>query len=397
MRQHLNQYVFSPLFWIMSLLLVGLFLLVLLLFTPIGPKTIAYIADSSVDELSLKGVTGSVLTGLHIDEFAWDSEVGIIVKDINVTIDSYDVENKKIFADNLTVGELAIVIEENTSEVKTSDAPIELPDFGFPINIDANKLQLDSLKIIKKTPAVETAGKTESDLQSLLFQIQGIILNKATIKEGILNYQSLEGAPIILDQPLKIEVANGSLNMNRPHEVNTSGAISFKHPTLGDLSGKILLGGTLTNYTFESDLIFSQAVIGDGTLKVNGVGDYKNVKLEGIDLESIHGKANGNGIVEWDPEIRLDFDIDAKQLSSKKLLPDWPVTADAKIKYQGSFIDSRLENEINILSLDGVYKDQKISGNGLVLNKPDLTRVEKLNLKLGQNSVQLHRELLLNL
>ena len=387
MRLHLNQYVFSPLFWIMSLLLLGLFLLVLLLFTPVGPKAIAYIADSSIDELTLKGVSGSILTGLHVDEFAWNDGVGVVLKDININIDSYDIENKKIYADKLVVGELAIVLEENNSESKTSDDPIELPDFGLPINIDANQLQLDSLQIIDKIPAIQTAGKKATDVQSLLFQIEGMLLNKAVIKDGKLTFGSLQGAPIILERPLKINVANGSLNMNKPHEVNTSGAISFKHPVLGELEGKILLGGTLTNYIFESDLLFSQKELGEGTLIANGEGDYKNVTLKSIEIASVHGNAEATGNVLWDPEIRLAFDVDAKQLNSNKLLPEWPVTADAKIKYEGSYIDSRIENKIEIISLDGDFKGQKITGKGLILNKPDLTRAENVNLNLGNNTL----------
>ena len=387
MRQHLNQYVFSPLFWIMSLLLVGLFLLVLLLLTPIGPKAIAYVADGSIDKLSLKGVSGSILTGLHVDEFAWNDSVGIILKDIHVNIDSYDLENKKIYADKLVVGQLAIVLEESDIPATTSNEPIELPDFGLPVNINANQLKLDSLQIIKKVPVIQTAGSKEPDLQSLLFQIQGMVLNKAVIKDGRLTFESLQGAPIILDQLLKIKVANGSLNMNQPHEVKTSGEVSFKHPLLGDLEGKVLLGGTLTNYTFESDSIFNQEELGEGTVIATGEGDYKNVTLKYIEVESIHGKAKAKGNVLWDPEIRLAFDVDARELNSKKLLPEYPVTADAKIRYEGSYIDSRLENKVNIISLDGDFKGQKISGNGLIVNKPDLTRAEKVNLQLGDNTV----------
>jgi len=64
------------------------------------PQNYAYIVDSSIDELSLKGVSGSILTGLHVDEFAWKSNVGIVIKDINLNIDSYDIENKKSMLTN---------------------------------------------------------------------------------------------------------------------------------------------------------------------------------------------------------------------------------------------------------------------------------------------------------
>ena len=226
MRRFINQYVFSPLFWIMSLLLVALFLLVVLLFTPFGPKLISSIADSSIDDLSIKGVSGTVFSGLKVEEFSWNSNVGIVLKDIEVNVDQYDMENKKLFADKVVVGELAIVLAEGTSNKAPTPEIIQLPDFGLPINIDANQLQLDSLQIVKKIP-------NSDETQTLLFQIEGILLKQASIKDGKLTFEKLEGEPTILDQPLKINVANGSLNMNQPHEVSTSGDISFKHPELG--------------------------------------------------------------------------------------------------------------------------------------------------------------------
>jgi len=264
MRSHLNQYVFSPLFWIMSLLLLTLFLLVALLFTPYGPKTVAFLADSSLKELSIKGVSGSVLSGLSVDEFFLDSATGIEIKDIKLNVDKYDLQNKKIFADTLSVGELV-----------------------------------------------------SDETQTLLFQIKGIVLKNASINDGKLTFESLAGQPTILDQPLKIDVAKGSLNMNQPHDVSTSGGISFDHPELGSLKGEIQVGGTLTEYILGTDLEFNQKEIGSGTLSVKGEGDYKKVELSELKISSNHGKAEATGKVEWDPEIRLNFDIDGKDLETK--------------------------------------------------------------------------------
>ena len=379
MRSHLNQYVFSPLFWIMSLLLVTIFLMVILLFTPFGPKTIAYLADSSIDELSIKGVKGSVFTGLRVDEFSWNADTGIVVKDISINVDKYDTGNKKIFADKLEIGELAIVLQESTAPAPSFDK-IEIPNFGLPVNIDAKQLQLDSLQIVKKIPDSE-------ETQTLLFQIEGIVLKEASIKDGKLTFESLTGKPTILDQPLTIDVANGSLNMNQPHELITSGDISFDHPELGSLNGQIQIGGTLTDYILGTDLDFEHQTIGSGTLSINGEGNYKNLNLSDIKIASNHGNVQALGNVAWDPEIRLNFDIEGKQLKTSGFVPDWPISADATIKYSGSIIDTRLENNIDIVTLEGDFRGQKLIASGEITDRQGLIRTENLKVQLGDNQI----------
>ena len=84
MRKHINQYVFSPLFLVMTLLLVTLFVLVIALFTPVGPKMAAFAADSAFEELSIKGVSGTIISGLHVNEVEWRSDAIVALKDINL-------------------------------------------------------------------------------------------------------------------------------------------------------------------------------------------------------------------------------------------------------------------------------------------------------------------------
>ncbi|MEH6457097.1 MAG: translocation/assembly module TamB domain-containing protein [Cocleimonas sp.] len=360
----------------MSLLLVILFLMVVLLFTPFGPKIIASVVDNSIEDISIKGVSGSIFTGLKVEEFSLDSNVGIVLKDIKVNVDQYDIENKKIFADKVVVGELAIVLKAPDD----NDEEIEIPNFGLPINIDANQLQLDSLKIIRKIP-------DSDDTQTLLFQIEGMVLKQATIKDGQLHFEKLEGKPTILDQPLKINVSNGSLNMNQPHEISTSGNVSFTHPELGNLTGEIQVGGTLTQYIVESNLVFEQDKIGTGSLKVKGEGDYKKVVFNDVEIISNHGNAKATGDIIWDPEILLNFDIEGKQLTTETLLPEWPVIADATVKYNSSYIDSRLENNIDIVSLEGVFRDQKLTVKGQITDRQGLIIAKDLDFKLGDNAL----------
>ncbi|WP_299871949.1 translocation/assembly module TamB domain-containing protein [uncultured Cocleimonas sp.] len=380
MRKHLNQYVFSPLFWVMSLLLVLLFALVITLFTPIGPKTIAYLADSSLKQLTLKGVSGSVLSGLHVDKFVWEDGVAVVLENIDVKLNKFDIKNEKIHAKNVTVGKLSIDLQGKTKSDEVSKDVTSLPNFGLPINLDADVLKLESLQITKSIPG-------DSKSQTLLFQIQDIQLNKATIKQNILNFEELKGAPIILNRPLRIDVVDGELNMNQPHEIKTKGTASFEHDVIGNVNGTVDVKGTLTNYIFDGDLVLEQKQLGKGTALVKGEGDYKQVTFDDIIFVSVHGNAEAKGNVNWDPEIRWNFDADAKNLTTSSLLPEWPASADAKIKYTGTFLDSRLENQLQIVELDGTFRGQKLTAKGQVTERESLVQANKLEVTLGDNAI----------
>ena len=364
----------------MSLLLVSLVLMVLLLFTPVGPNLISSVADNTLDDLTIDGVSGSVLTGLKIDELNWEKEVRIQLKDVQLNVDRYDIGNKKVQAEKIKIGQLAIILKDDGKPKVSSLEPIILPNFGLPLNIDANQIQLDSLQIIRQLDDA-------NDIRSLLFQIEGIDLKQVAIKDGLLTFGSLQGDPTILDQPLKIKVTNGSLNMNQPHEVNTSGELSFNHPELGSLEGNIQIGGTLTEYKLDTDLDFINDKAGAGSLSIVGEGDYKKIKLSNVNITSEHGTAASSGDIVWDPEIRLLFDVDGKALKTEAFLPEWPVVADATVKYEASIIDSRLSSDINIISLEGQLRDQKLTAKGKITDRNGLIRTENLDVQLGDNSV----------
>ncbi|PID33744.1 MAG: hypothetical protein CR955_01115 [Thiotrichales bacterium] len=366
----------------MSLLLALLFILVITLFTSIGPKTLAYLADSSLEELTLKGVSGSILSGLHVDTLIWEDGVAIVFNDIDIKLNKFDINNEKIYAQNVAIGKLSINLDdqETISEGVVAEDITSLPNFGLPINLDADTLKLESLQITESIP-----GDTQS--QTLLFQIKDIQLNKVTIKHNILNFEALSGAPIILDQPLEIAVVDGELNMNQPHDIKTRGTAKFEHDVIGRINGNVDIKGTLTNYIFNGDLLLEQKQAGKGSALIKGEGDYKQVTFDDIILVSAHGNAEAQGNVEWDPEVRWTFDIAAKNLSTARLLPKWPAHADATIKYTGTFLDSRLENQLQILKLDGIFREEKLTAKGQITEKESLVRANNLNVQLGDNTI----------
>jgi len=340
-------------------------------------KSVAYIADSSLDELTLKGVTGTLLTGLHINELSWVDGDSITLKNVDLKLRNFDTQRERLVADNITADYLSINIATPSSGEDTT----ELPNFGLPLNINAHVVKLGSLRITEPV-------KGDEESQNLLFQIKDIELRKVTINDGRLRFRQLLGAPIIMGEPLKINVREGNLNMNQPHDLKTSGEISYDHADIGSMTGNIELAGTLTQYTFEGYLNHQHKLVGQQSIGLQGEGDYKQVIFESISLDNETDTITGDGHVAWDPDVRWSFALNAEKISTEKYLQDWPIKATAQIKYQGSYIDGILENELDIESLKGMLHGIPAEITGQVVEREGLIRTRNIVAKLGDNTIE---------
>ncbi|KAG1660435.1 Translocation and assembly module subunit TamA [Nymphon striatum] len=249
------------------------------------------------------GVSGSVLSGLHVDELSWEDGVAVVLSDIDVKVTKFDIKNDKIYAKNAKVGKLSIDLK----------------------------------------------GGTSTDVVA--------------------------------------EDVDGELNMNQPHEIKTTGTAVFEHELLGKTNGNVNLSGTLTNYIFDGDLVLQQEQLGRGTAIVKGEGDYKRVTFNDVVLVTAHGNAEASGKVEWNPEVRWGFDVKAKNLTTNNLLPEWPAKADATLKYTGSYLDSRLENQLLVEELTGEFRGEELKAKGQITERESLVRANEFHVQLGNNKV----------
>jgi len=349
-----------------------------MLLTPVGVKVLATTADSSLKKLNVEGVSGSLLTGLHIDEISWNDGDSITLQNVDLELKHYNTDRGRLVAQRVGAGRLTI----NLAKKAKSGDITSLPNFGLPLNLNAHLIHLDSLRITQDVP-------DDPGSQTLLFQVRNIQLKKVTISDGYLRFRKLLGNPIILDEPLKINVSEGRLNMNQPHDIKTGGSILFKHKDVGDIDGSIQLAGTLTNYNFEGEVNHSQEKLGKQNIKFLGQGNYKRVHLEKLNLESPHGNIEAKGRLLWNPELSWAFLVDGKKLSTRKFLPAWPADVDGQMRYSGTIIDGRTEHHVNILTLEGKVREYDLKLLGKVNEREGVLTTEDLNLQLGDNQLQL--------
>lgn len=335
-------------------------------------------ADSSLKELTIKGLSGSLLTGLHIDEIVWDDGDSISLTDVDMKLQYYNTRRGRLVAETIRAGRLGVNLSSTSK--KTDDGQVILPDFGLPLNLNAHIVQLDSLQITQDL-------KSDPETRTLLFQIRDIELKKVTISDSKLRFRRLLGKPIILGEPLKINVSEGKLNMDFPHDISTGGSIEYKHPEFGNIDGGIQLAGTLTNYNFEGDINHQQKDLGMQTINFLGQGDYKRMHLERVVLDGAHGVVEAKGRVHWSPDLTWAFKVDGKDLSTKKFLADWPATVNADFRYSGSYIDGYLETNINNLKLEGNLREYDLKLQGQVTEREGALNTDGLDLQVGDNKL----------
>lgn len=379
MRKHLNDYLFSPLAWFLTVTLFILLILIVLFLTPFGVKMLASVADSSLKELTIKGVSGSLISGLHIDKIIWDDGNSIALDDVDLKIQHFNINRGRLVATKVSAGRLNINLENTGSK---GEEITTLPDFGLPLNLNAHLIQLDSLQITQNIP-------DDAQSRDLLFEIKNIQLVKATISDGKLRFRRLLGSPIILNQPLKINLTEGNLNMNQPHDLVTHGSILYQHPEVGDVEGSIQLAGTLTNYNFDGEIEHNNELLGKQTINLLGQGNYKRVHFEKVILNGDHGAVDAKGRLLWDPEVNWNFLVEGQKLSTEKFLSEWPITINTVLRYSGSYTDKRLENNVKIVSLEGNLREYDLKVEGEIHEREGVLTTKDLDLKLGDNHVNL--------
>lgn len=86
--------------------------------------------------------------------------------------------------------------------------------------------------------------------------------------------------------------------------------------------GKVSLSGTLDAYRYDLAAEVAGPEIPASALALTGEGDLKSSRIESLSLDTLGGRIDGLGEVVWDPALRWDLKVTAKDLDPAPLAPD---------------------------------------------------------------------------
>ena len=350
-------------------------MLVLIFTTPIGPALIGKIANASLQNLEIKGFSGTFLSQLTINQLTWsDPSLNIEVEGVKLKEPRFDTKNNRFYSPSANIDRFVIRLP------KSDDSPSEkitsLPNFSLPIHLKMDSLALKSFEIIRE-------NKT-------LFEIKNIVLTRADIEKGNLTVSTLKAEPIIIGSPLKVALNNVAMGMDQPHNITAKGTINYQQPQVGKLVSDINLSGTLTAYRFKLNAALDNQHAGSQNIQLEGSGDYDQVQLSNINTKSADGNIKGKAKIKWKPEITWLFDGKVQQIKIAKYVPDWPAEFDATLKYHGEYKNDSIQGKLNVKSLSGLLQNKKITASGQLQHVDQDLQVDNVLAQLGNNKVKVN-------
>ena len=376
MRNQLNQFIFSPLSWLMMLVIVCLLSLVLFFITPIGPRLASSIASTILPSLQVKGIDGTLLSDLKIKKLSWNKNVNVELVNIHLNADNYNFKTGVINSEVLSVETLDIKLPHRQNSKDLSD----IPNFGLPVNINAKRIKLGQLRVFRK--------------ERLIFHARDLELLKAKVESKEIIFERLMGNIKTKDAPVNIALNDGFLNMNKPHNLKTKAKASFKHLKSGDYSVDIDVTGKLNKYEFEGNFQAKSNLnvlekMGEQIAQIKGEGDFRKIHFYEIQLDGDEGFINASAELNWYKTLNWKVVAKSERFATKNLIDGVDVDIKTELTYKGGIEDNKLVSVADIETLKGKWRGFPIDVKGKVLQDKINVKAENLMVNVGDNTLTL--------
>ncbi len=352
------------------LILVLLFLIV----SPLGLRMLASLGNATDIGLEIRGVSGTFLQGVRMESLTWtDKKISIELTNIKLNFKKTIYRDDVYNIQKLSASALNIYIPAK-DPADTDDEHIVIPNIPIPLNMVADLVQLDTLRIVR-------------DRKELLFKIDDMKVSKVSIINNQLLAKNAQASPLIWGSPLVASVDDVALDFNQPHEMSGKGKLKYSHLQTGDFSGDVVIGGTLTNYTAEGDIQWDERILGESRVHIKGSGDYHKASFSSVQLEHSEGSFQAQGDIAWIDKFSWKANIHGKDVSSHKYYPKWAAVVDLELNTMGKYVykDKQWALDIDLKSMKGEVDGYPIEAKGLITLRDSILRAKKLSVKTDKN------------
>jgi translocation and assembly module TamB len=293
------------------------------------------------EELSITGISGSLIGGLGARSIEWRSEsFRLSANAVDVDVNLIELWALNIGADSMRVRSLdmAVMPQDNDGgepfDGFVSPIPVSITD----ADITAFSLDLGDTPFSARDVRI-SASLEEASLQARLY------LNSDMASGNI------EGAGSLIP-PYAFDVALTRMTTNFADGFETRET---------DLS----IAGTIERYEFEG---VSGVTLFDGPdafVELTGSGDLSRAELTLFSVDTNSGSAEGSGQVTWRPEISWDVAFDAAGVDIAQFRPGVDIVADVAGRASGTWSDETVrDGRVTIDSYAARYEGFIVAGSG---------------------------------
>jgi translocation and assembly module TamB len=158
--------------------------------------------------------------------------------------------------------------------------------------------------------------------------------------------------------------------------------------TIGSESGEISVQGPLDGYQLEASAQLYGEHIPPGIWTLSGGGNREQLQLQGVQGMLLNGTAQLKGLLAWAPAIKWDLALDGKQLQPGQFWPNMAGTVNLAASSQGHIDEDGPKATVTLQQLGGSLNGQPLRGTGDIAYTPQLTRIDKLTLGMGDASLR---------
>ncbi len=360
-------------------LLLVLLLIILVFFlvaSPMGLRSLARVVNIAGIGLEIQGVKGTLLEGISIDSLSWKEEKSHIeLKKIQLDFKQPRFLNSALNINKLSVAALNIYV---TKGKKGTTNKVVIPDIPIPLNLLADHVQLDKLRVIR-------------DRKELLFKINDMAVEQVAILNHKLSASSAIASPVIAASPMNISLNHVSVDFDQPHAIRANGKVQYSHIQVGKFEGEVKVGGSLTNYQLAGDINWNIPILGNSHLKIEGQGDYDKATISSLDLQHSDGNLLASGEISWVNKFIWDSVIYGKDIRTRHFVPEWPAQVDFNLHTSGSYdYDSeKWLTYLHLISMGGELNGFPVEASGLVTLKDSILSADKFLIKTNKNKLLL--------
>jgi len=110
--------------------------------------------------------------------------------------------------------------------------------------------------------------------------------------------------------------------------------------------------------------------------------------LERLEAALLDGSLQGQGRVDWSPELAWEFSAHVRRIDPGRQWPDWPGRLDGRLQTSGGQRPDGLAFDLAIRALGGVLRGYPVAGEARVVAGPEGYRIDAMRLVSGANRLE---------
>lgn len=155
-------------------------------------------------------------------------------------------------------------------------------------------------------------------------------------------------------------------------------------PQVESPQGALKASGSVKDYSFALDTRVKGPELPDSTWKLTGKGSDQALQELTVTGQLLEGELQARLQAAWRPAVTWQAEVTGTGLNPGAQWPDAKGKLALKLKTEGRLTDSGPEGTVQIEDLSGIFRDQRVQGNGqLAVKGQDLT-IQALRLEAGK-------------